>query len=94
MLNFSDLDKLKELYAAPKYFLYRAGEKIFASFFEVEGKDLQMKSDYEKSESENINALLLNWIKYRNKEKNFNEAKQEVLSGLSKKAEASPRKMF
>lgn len=92
-LNISDLDKLKELYSAPKYFLYRAGEKIFASFFEIESKTAT-ESDYEKSESENINALLLNWIKYRNKEKNFNEAKQEVLSGLSKKLKQSEKNVL
>jgi len=89
LLNIADINKLKELYSAAKYFLYRAGEKIFASFYELDDK-----SEYEKSESENINALLLNWIKYRNKEKNFNEAKQEVLSGLSKKLKQSEKNIL
>lgn len=92
LLNISDIEKLKEHYASPKYFLYRAGEKIFASFYEV--NDLTDKTVYEKSESENINALLLNWIKYRNKEKNFKEAKQEVLSGLSKKLKQAEKNVL
>ncbi|MBS1493939.1 MAG: DUF814 domain-containing protein [Bacteroidetes bacterium] len=75
-----DIQKLKEIYSTPQYLFYRAGEKIFASFFEVTDKP-----EYEKIVCKNINELLLNWIKYRNKEKNFNEAKQEILSGLSKK---------
>jgi predicted ribosome quality control (RQC) complex YloA/Tae2 family protein len=88
-LNTGDIGKLKEFYSAPKYFLYRAGEKIFASFF-----DITDKGEYEKYESKNINILLLNWIKYRNKEKNFSEAKQEVLSGLSKKLKQSEKNVL
>lgn len=75
----SDIENLKEIYSNPEFFLYKSGEKIFASFFEVN------KEGYEKIKFENINSLLEGWIKYRNKEKNFNEAKQEILSGLSKK---------
>ncbi len=73
------IEKLKEAYANPEYLLYKSGEKIFTSFFELH------KDGYEKLKYDNINGLLEGWIKFRNKEKNFNEAKQEILSGLSKK---------
>lgn len=92
LLNIPDIQKLKEFYASPKYFLYRAGEKIFASFYEV--NNFNDNIVYEKSENENINSLLLSWIKYRNKEKNFNEAKQEVLSGLSKKLKQAEKNVL
>lgn len=86
--SVQDIEKLKEIYAAPKFLLYRAGEKIFASFFELE------KEGYEKLNYENINSLLEGWIKFRNKEKNFNEAKQEILSGLSKKLKHSEKNVL
>ncbi|MBX7046333.1 MAG: NFACT RNA binding domain-containing protein [Ignavibacteria bacterium] len=75
----NDLGKLKEIYNVPKYFLYKKNENIFISFFEIE------KPDYEKYEYENINELLINWVKHRYKEKNFGEAKSEILSALAKK---------
>lgn len=89
LLIIPEIEKLKEIYSTPKYFLYRAGEKIFASFFEVTDKP-----EYEKIVCKNVNELLLNWIKYRNKEKNFNEAKQEILSGLSKKLKHAERSIL
>ena len=86
---YEDINKLKELYSSPKYYLYRSGDKIFASFFH-----LTNKTDYEQTKFENINELLLSWIKFRNKEKNFNDARQEILSGLSKKLKHSEKSIL
>jgi len=83
-----DIERLNQIYNAPEFLLYTEGEKIFASFFEVN------KDGYEKQKFENINFLLESWIKYRNKEKNLSEAKQEILSGLSKKLKQAEKNLI
>lgn len=85
-----DLQILMQKYTAPEYLLYKSGENIFASFFEISNVDINVK----KIEYSNINELLFNWIKYRNREKNYYEARQEILSSLSKKLKQTERSIL
>jgi len=89
LLIYNNVERLKELYSTPKFFLYKSDKKLFASFFEIEGED-----NIEKNEYNNINELLFNWIKIRNREKNYSEARQEILSGLSKKLKQSEKSIL
>lgn len=85
----NNITKLKELYSSPKYLLYKSETKLFVSFFEI-----LIEEKTEKFEYGNINELLFNWVKIRNRDKNYHEARQEILSGLSKKLRQSERSVL